>query len=281
MNRINNYGKLTYPVFSSELISLISKGKIYSLQYTLEDEIPVIPGHAPFSISSYLRHSDTENEFEGSAGAATEMVIMGQHTGTHIDALCHFSKKIGDQRYFHGNKPVAGSENEKGIHTWSIEKMPPIIQRCVLLDIAGSLSRDVLKDSYVITKADIESCLKYQGIKLKPKDCVLLRTGFSKYWKKDNERFLTSHAGVNLESARYLVEQGVSVVGGDTPTFEVLPSPKHDVHVYLLVEQGVPIIENLYLDELAQDKVYEFVLIVTPLKLKGATASVIHPIAIC
>ncbi|MGP4041088.1 cyclase family protein [Gracilibacillus sp. D59] len=281
MSRINNYGKLTYPVFSPELITLIKKGKIYSLQHSLEAGIPVIPGHSPFSISSYFRHHDTDNTFDGPAGAAAEMVIMGQHTGTHIDALCHFSKKIGDQRYFHGNKPVAGAENENGIQTWSVDQMPPLVKRGVLLDIAGFLGVEVLEDSYVITKKDIYSCLKNQNIQLKSGDCVLLRTGCSMYWKKDNERFLTKHAGVNLESARYLVEQGATVVGGDTPTFEVLPSPKHDVHVYLLVEQGVPIIENVCLDELAQDRIYEFVLIATPLKLKGATASIIHPIAIC
>lgn len=110
--------------------------------------------------------------------------------------------------------------------------------------------------------------------------CVFIRTGFSRYWKKENERFLSRHAGVNLEAAQYLVEQGAIAVGGDTSAFEVLPSPKHEVHSYLLVEQGVPIMECLNLEQLAQEQQYEFVLIVTLLKLKGATASVIHPIAI-
>lgn len=277
----NYYGKLPVPQFTPQLLSMIRNGKVYSLQQVLEPGIPVFEGHAPFKIMPYIRHFDSEGMLEGSGGFASELTMMGQHTGTHIDALCHFSKRVGDERYFFGEVTVSDAENHEGISKWSVEQMPPIITKGVLLDIPKALGVDILEDSYAITVEDIKLCEEKQGINVTNGTCVLTRTGFSKYWMKENKRFLSRHAGVNLQTAQYLVEKGAIVVGGDTSTFEVLPSPKHDVHNYLLVEQGVPIMECLNLEQLAEEQVYEFVIIVTPLKLKGATASVIHPIAIC
>ncbi|MBH5320342.1 cyclase family protein [Paenibacillus sp. GSMTC-2017] len=274
------YGKLPEPLFTAELISLIRSGKVYSLQHVLERGIPVFEGHAPFRSMPYIRHSDTEGMLKGSACFASELTMMGQHTGTHIDALCHFSKRVGDERYFYGGETVSNAESHEGISKWSIEQMPPIIARGILLDVPRALGVDVLEDSYEITIEDIKRCEERQGVEIVAGSCVLTRTGFSEYWKKDNLRFLNRHAGVGLEAAKYVVEKGAIAVGSDTSAFEVLPTPSHEVHTYLLVEQGVPIMECLDLEQLAGDQSYEFVIIVTPLKLKGATASVIHPIAI-
>lgn len=278
---VDSYGKLPLPQLTPNLLSLIKEGKVYSLQQVLEPGIPVFEGHAPFSITPYIRHGETDDLIEGAGGFASEITIMGQHTGTHIDALCHFSKKVGDERYVYGGESLLNAQSYRGIKKWSIEQMPPIVTKGILLDFPKLLGVDVLEDSYAITAEDIIACEKKQNVKINPGDCVISRTGFTKYWKNENKRFLTKHAGVNLEGATYLVNQGAVVLGGDTSTFEVLPSPKHDVHIYLLVEQGVPIMECLNLEELSKNEVYEFLIIVTPLKLKGATASIVNPVAIC
>jgi len=86
--------------------------------------------------------------------------------------------------------------------------------------------------------------------------------------------------GIGLAAAQALVERGCVVVGADTPTVEVLPAPQHVVHQFLLMEAGVPLLENLRLSELAGEGCYECVLVVLPLKIRGATASVVHPIAL-
>jgi kynurenine formamidase len=275
---LNSYGKLPVPQFTTEHSLLVGKGNVYSLQQVLEHGIPVFEGHAPFSVMPFVRHGDSDDLLEGPAGFSSEITIMGQHTGTHIDAFCHFSKLMGEERVLYNDEKVV--QNHQGIQKWSIEQMPPIVTRGVLLDFPALFGVDVLEDSYAINSEDIKACLKKQNIEIKPGDCVLIRTGFTKYWKSQNNRFLSKHAGVNLDGATYLVEKGAIALGGDTSTFEALPSPRHDVHVYLLVEQGVPIIECLNLEQLANDKVYEFFFIAAPLKLKGATASIIHPIAI-
>ena len=51
-------------------------------------------------------------------------------------------------------------------------------------------------------------------------------------------------------------------------------------HMILLVRNGIYIIENLFLEELARDQCYEFTFICLPLKLQGATGSPVRPIAL-
>ena len=59
-----------------------------------------------------------------------------------------------------------------------------------------------------------------------------------------------------------------------------MPPMDHPVHRLLLVHNGVTHLENLYLDALAAKKTFEFLMIVTPLRLQGATGSWVHPIAV-
>jgi len=86
--------------------------------------------------------------------------------------------------------------------------------------------------------------------------------------------------GLSLEAAQFLRACGMILVGADTLTVEVLPPSDHSVHRYLIVHHGVPLLENLYLEELAAAGCHEFLLIATPLRLAGASGSWVHPIAI-
>lgn len=74
------------------------------------------------------------------------------------------------------------------------------------------------------------------------------------------------------------------LLGADNLSLEAFPPERKDnwvpVHTYLLAEKGVMFIEQMYLEELAQDQVYEFAFIATSLKLRGASAAPMRPIAI-
>ncbi len=72
----------------------------------------------------------------------------------------------------------------------------------------------------------------------------------------------------------------MNLAGADNMTVEAFPPYDHSVHRFLLVHNGVTHLENLYLEDLAEQGVDEFVLIVTPLRLEGSTGSWVHPIAI-
>jgi kynurenine formamidase len=84
---------------------------------------------------------------------------------------------------------------------------------------------------------------------------------------------------------QWLVEgQKAMLLGADNFGVENFPSKDPEnfvpVHSYLLAERGVSMVEALWLEELAKDQVYEFLFIASPLKMRGATASPIRPLAI-
>jgi kynurenine formamidase len=62
--------------------------------------------------------------------------------------------------------------------------------------------------------------------------------------------------------------------------FEKVPSPAMPVHVHLLVESGIHIIECLNLEELSAAGIREFTFIAAPLKLRGATGAPLRPLAL-
>ena len=59
-----------------------------------------------------------------------------------------------------------------------------------------------------------------------------------------------------------------------------IPSNPQPVHTLLLIEKGIYIMESLYLEELARDGVHEFLFVALPIKIRGATGSMIDPIAV-
>jgi kynurenine formamidase len=158
--------------------------------------------------------------------------------------------------------------------------MPPIVLRGVVLDVAGYKEIPVLPDAYVITPEDIQGTLTRQAVQVRPGTAVLIRTGFYRHLRDGNPAYKDNIAGLGLEAAQLLFGQGMILAGADNMTVEAFPPKDHAVHRFLLVHNGVAHLENLYLEDLAAQQVYEFLLIVTPLRLLGATGSWVHPIAI-
>jgi kynurenine formamidase len=244
----------------------------------------------PYTLTPRLRHGDLKDI--SPASAAAEAITMAAHTGTHIDALCHIGEHQdeagnpapqGSVRLYNGtDKTVAASENVnfQGQTHLSIAEMPPIVTRAVLLDVARYHNMDVLTDGYIITAEDIAGTLTAQGSQILPGTAVLVRTGFYRHLRDGNPAYSNAIAGLGLEAAQLLFSQGMILAGADNMTVEAFPPYDHSVHRFLLVHNGVTHLENLYLEELAAQQIYEFLLIVTPLRLQGSTGSWVHPIAI-
>jgi kynurenine formamidase len=155
----------------------------------------------------------------------------------------------------------------------------------VLIDVAKSKNVATLPTSYPITVADLQDALKKQGTTLKPGDVVLIRTGVMTLWPDTAKYRLADQPGLSLEAAQWLVEgQKAMLIGADNFGIESFPSKDPEnfvpVHSYLLAERGVSLVEALWLEELAKDQVYELLFIASPLKMRGATASPIRPLAI-
>ena len=276
------YGVLPIPKVTPELLALIRSGNVYSLAV---DYTPGMLAPGPmvsYTISPHLRHGDLKDIFP--ASAAAEVITMSTHVGTHIDALCHIGEiqdDSGEVRLHNGvDETVAAQQSYRGQTHLDISQMPPIITRAILLDVAGFKGVDILPDAYAITAEDIQGTLAAQGSQVRKGTAVLVRTGFYKHLREGNPAYRDAIAGLNLGAAQLLAEQGMTLAGADNMTVEAFPPYDHAVHRFLLVHQGITHLENLYLEELAAQRVYEFLLIVTPLRLTGATGSWVNPIAI-
>ncbi|MDQ6691777.1 MAG: cyclase family protein, partial [Candidatus Dormibacteraeota bacterium] len=127
----------------------------------------------------------------------------------------------------------------------------------------------------------------HHGVQVEEGDAVLFRTGWPVGRYEDQDAFVgwpTGVPGPDASAARWLAEHRVRVTGSDTIAYEWLaPGAAHarlPVHVLLLVEAGIHIIEVMDLEELARDRVREFLFVCSPLKLVGATGSPVRPLAL-
>jgi len=235
--------------------------------------------HTPHGtvIDDPLNLGKTMNEHVSYTGAA---ISMYTHMGTHIDALNHFGL---DGKIWNGFS-AAEHAGDRGWQVAGAENIPPIIARGVLIDVAAAKGVNMLPDGYRVTRDDLKEALEKQKTVLSEGDVVLIRTGRMQHYA-DADAYMANPPGMGLEAARFLVEEsGAMVVGADNLSFEAFPSELETdyvpVHTYLLAEQGTPIIELVYLEELSRDQVFEFAFIGSSLKLRGADAAPIRPIAI-
>ena len=162
-----------------------------------------------------------------------------------------------------------------GLKKFSVDTVAPILRRGVLLDIAGAAP---LAEDCEIAPLQLEAVRKTE---IRPGDVVLLRTGWARYFE-DARKFVneTRLPGPGLAAARWLSARGIFAAGSDTVAFEKSPVAEMPVHVHLLVESGIHIIECLNLEELAADGVTEFLFVGVPMKIRGATGAPVRPLAV-
>jgi kynurenine formamidase len=224
------------------------------------------------------RHGDYVRTDGGSA--ASEIVFTGGHVGTHIDALAHVSQ----DGKLHGGVDAFEAQKGGSFSEWGIERVAPFFCRGVLFDVAAARGVKALEPGYEITADDLAAASGTQIIS--PGDVVLIRTGWGRRWD-DPEAYFGFESGVpgpGEEAAKWLASLGIRAAGSDTIAFEhVAPGAGHSllpVHRILLVEHGIHIIETLDLEALARARPPEFLFVLAPLKLVGATGSPANPLAI-
>ena len=255
----------------TSLSALANSAKVFDLGQPYFTGMPHHPVHPPFLFSLVKQHG----EFVGPTGnsSASDAIALGSHVGTHIDALCHFS--CGGKLF--GDVPAAGAQSYGGgLTKYSVDGLAPILRRGVLLDIAGTVP---LAKDFEITPEHLHAAST--GVEIGAGDIVLLRTGWAQYFEDPGKFISEVHGpGPAIAGARWLSERGVFAVGSDTVAFEKVPDSSMPVHVHLLVEKGIHIIECLNLEELAAAGVREFLFIGAPMKIRGATGAPIRPLAL-
>jgi len=267
-------------------IQMVKRGAVYDLSHVIRMGAPAIaPTQPPYLMMMWQTAKDSVRRrralgAENDAGTNLERIEMTVHVGTHIDALGHVV--IGDKMY---NGTTAAEEvTDWGLKSTGIEQCPPIVTRGVLLDLAGLDGGDYLEAGRPIRDGDLEAACRKANVTLRAGDVVCLRTGWGRFFMKDNPKYVAGEPGLDITGARWLTARDVTAIGADNMAVEVLPGTEHPkvmmpVHQHCLAEQGVYLIENLMLDQLAQDKLTTFCFILLATKFKGATGSPATPIA--
>jgi kynurenine formamidase len=268
-------------VTPSWLTSFLS-ARVYDLEQPRFAGMPIHPSHRPgYFYALHRRHRDTyQPECHGPRSGASGTLMMMEHTGTHIDALSHQACEMA----MFGNVKVETAETPYGFTQLGVETVPPLIRRGVLLDVAGWRGVDRLPPRSAISADELIACAAHQSVEVKAGDVLLVRTGYATIWN-DEARYLDA-AGVGKSGTLWAAEKQVAAVGADNMAWDAPDERDPETgatlfaHVYLLPQKGIYIIENLTLEDLARDRVWEFAFVGIPLKLKGATGSPLRPLAL-
>jgi len=262
----------------ADLAALANSLTVYDLEHERYVGAPIFSGHWPgFVYTLHRRHEVVAGQARTSASG---LITMADHSGTHIDALCH---QAVDMEMFGGTHVDASIQSPQGFSVLGAETIAPIMRRGVLLDVATARGGAHLPAKELVTAADLDAAAQAQGVTIEPGDCVLIRTGWGQRFA-DGDVYLDA-AGMGSDAARWLAARHPFLCGADNVAFDhpgnddpqlgLLPS-----HTILIVEAGIYIVENLNLEALAAAQCWKFLFLCLPLKLRGVTGSPIRPLAL-
>ena len=267
---------------SVSLIEQLQSAHVYDLEQPRFAGMPIHPSHRPgYFYALHRRHRDTlDPRKHGPRSSASGVLTMMEHSGKHIDALCH---QACDLRMYQ-DVAVEGVETPAGFTRHGVETVPPLLCRGVLLDVAAWKKQERLPSLYGIGAEELQGCADAEGVDVRSGDVLLVRTGYAPLWQ-DETAYLDA-AGVSKSGTLWAAERGVVAVGADNMAWDVPGERDPETgatlfgHVYLLPQKGIYIIENLNLEDLSRDRRYVFAFVGIPMKLNGATGSPLRPLAL-
>jgi len=279
-DEIGNANYLT-PEKTMQGLKTVTKGKSYALGIETNKDTPAFPPRT-FGVIIVQPGQSGGASLGPTKTTYNDDIINGWvGIGSQIDGLGH----IGiDGTYYNCNEGKDFAQ-AGGLTKLGIEKVPPIATRSILLDMAGFMNTDIVKEGTAFNRAEIEGAMKKQGVKAIEKgDIVLFHTGWTKLIGKDNKRYGSVEPGLGVEGAKYLASLGVVAIGADTWGLEVIPFEKgqgvFEVHQILLPINGIYILENMNTEEMVKDQAWEFLFTLGPSRITGSVQAIINPIAI-
>ena len=269
----------------ASFISSMKSARVIELNFIWDRNSPLLGLNPPFTLGLQTSHKQTKGMIPGGIAFAADMMFFsGQHGAPNIDALGHISD---NGKHFNGTDAEA-NEGAAGLSTLGIENYPKekFLNRAILLDVARFKKVDALAPGQEITAEDLEATAKAEDVEIQPGDSVLIRTGYGKYFESDRAKFMGLRPGPGEGAARWLVGKKVFLAGDDQMSFEVVPEKGtvFPCHRILIGDNGIYIVENLNLEELskalADQKVFEFILVMNPPRIRGATGMAANAFAI-
>ena len=260
---------------------LITQGKTYSLGITIDSTTPAF---APRSLSLQVVQPGQQEGREAFPGVSyNDDVFQGWFgIGSQIDGLGHLGSAGGQYYNCNDAKDFA---DITGLTKLGTDKIPPLVARGVVLDMAGHFGVDSMEAGQFFTVEDVRAVVEKQGTPIRKGDVVLFHTGWTEAkLESEPDVWVAGEPGQSEEVARYLARMDVLAVGADTWGLDVVPAQNANRpfvgHVVLLKENGIYILETMNTGPLVRDKAFEFLFVLGQAKVRGAVQMIINPIAI-
>lgn len=226
--------------------------EIIDLSQEIYEGMPVYKDLPQVKMSVHNTHEEWEGDFETkSKTPAVHKLELGEHTGTHVDAINHMAKKYEGQ---------------------SIDKMPlsMFYTEGICLDVSHRTLNELIEIK------DIKEACEKQNLEISVNDTVLLYTDH--YRKAFGTEDWGKGPGISVETAKWLGRKKISAFGVETMSPGVSGISNKQVH-HVCGELGFTHYENMInLYQLIGRKKFRFIAL--PLKIKGGTGSPVRAVAI-
>ena len=273
-------------------VAAVRSGRTFSLAFAFDPnngpQTGAIPGrHNLIHVMTGINTSYTGDP--DGVCYSEDFVTMGPQFSTHWDALAHVS--YSGKLY---NDFDAGTISaERGAARCGADRIGVVTGRGVLLDVARHFGVDVLEPGYCISGDDLQATADAQGVSAQTGDIVLVRTGqmqrlLTASGVRDKNEYRNQTAGLSTRSIEWFADHETAAVATDTFALEPWPAEFDEVltpvHMIQLRDLGLLQGQIWNLEELAadsaDDRQFDFLLQATPLPLKGAVGTPVHPVAV-
>jgi kynurenine formamidase len=259
-------------------IGTVKTGTSLSLAISLDAKGPVA------GMRSQPQHYMTRDGGDYAAGLAEvgfgyadDVIVLPTHGTSHMDALSHV---WAEGKMWNGYS--ANTVTSRGAKLCGIDKVDPIVTRGLFVDLAAPGGPSQCDDK-AVSLAQLQVEFERNNLTPQEGDALLVRTGWMKRWR---EGIATTKqwAGLDPECAKWIDEQGFALIGADNIAVEFGPSPlpcnAAPMHVELMRNRGVAFMELLDFEALAETGRTEFLLMVSPLRIKFGVGSPVNPVAV-
>ncbi|MBU3747575.1 MAG: cyclase family protein [Burkholderiaceae bacterium] len=262
---------------------LVKMGQTHPLGIVVEPGMPAFP---PRSVSLQIvspgQHNgrDLTKDFGWPAVYNDDLAQLWFGVGPQLDGLGH----LGEKNLYYNCNHAFDFVTLTGLTKLGTDKVPPMVARGVLIDMAKHFKVESMAPGQAITPADIDAAMKAQGVSVQQGDVVLIHTGYTDAkLKSDPKTWVSTEPGITNAAAVHLAKMNPMAVGADTWGLEAVPPAPGDRvfygHVTFLKEHGIYILETMNTGRLAKESVKEFMFVLGQARVKGAVQMMINPVA--
>ncbi len=274
---------------------LIRAGKVFTLQRLIGDPKgdPVWPGRTPAERTQILDEGDWDEggkgpAFPGGLHYADDKISAFLQGSTQYDGLGHVWYDGQIWNGYDARTTIGGMDKA------SVEPIAQrgVVGRAVLLDMARFRGKSNLDKGETFTHEDLLACAQAQGVEIRKRDILLIRTNFLQLFFDQGEAFYEGFNEPGLvyspELVQWFADMEIPNLTTDTIANEVTFDPNNGValalHNALMRNLGVTLSEIADLEKLAedcaQDGQYELFYAAAPLKVAKGSGAPVNPIVI-